>query len=230
MPLRLAVPALRGYTLPRDGVATHQAGDRAADAGDPANFLPGLPEGPLPEHHILHRRVGPVHGVQRDGPLRLPQRGEIPEGSSSRLHGLQRRPSSPCAEDADAAASTQRSGSSCTALVSAPVPAGGSLNVRSYGGFFLVVVIPIVHVAGGFFILDFLLSGPYTWGRTLRTLVLFMSNLVLAYEFVYRDLQARHTDWSDQRLLKSVLTYSVFPFCVGMAGLVLLLAATRLMK
>ena len=44
----------------RDGVATHQAGDRAADAGDPANLLPGLPEGPLPEHHILHRRVGPV--------------------------------------------------------------------------------------------------------------------------------------------------------------------------
>src|SRR5438093_12697133 len=57
-----------------------------------------------------------------------------------------------------------------------------------------------------------------------------MSNLILAYEFVYRDLQARHTDWSDQRLLKSVLTYSVFPFCVGMAGLVLLLAVTRLLR
>ena len=114
--------------------------------------------------------------------------------------------------------------------MSGPVPAGGSLNVRSYGGFFLVVVIPIVHAVGGFFILDFLLSGNYTWGRTLRTFVLFMSNLVLAYEFVYRDLQARHTDWSDQRLLKSVLTYSVFPFCVGMAGLVLLLAVTRLLR
>ena len=114
--------------------------------------------------------------------------------------------------------------------MSGPVPEGGSLNVRSYGGFFLVVVIPIVHAVGGFFILDFLLSGHYTWGRTLRTFVLFMSNLVLAYEFVYRDLQARHTDWSDQRLLKSVLTYSVFPFCVGMAGLVLLLAVTRLLR
>jgi len=74
--------------------------------------------------------------------------------------------------------------------VSGPVPEGGSLNVRSYGGFFLVVVIPIVHAVGGFFILDFLLSGNYTWGRTLRTFVLFMSNLVLAYEFVYRDLGA----------------------------------------
>src|SRR3989454_8706699 len=74
------------YTERRYGVATHQAGDRAADAGDPAYLLPGLPEGPLPEHHILHRRVGSVHGVQRDGPLRLPQRGEVPEGSSSHLH------------------------------------------------------------------------------------------------------------------------------------------------
>src|SRR5438128_12665626 len=107
--------------------------------------------------------------------------------------------------------------------MSGPVPAGGSLNVRSYGGFFLVVVIPIVHAAGGFFILDFLLSGNYTWGRSLRTFVLFMSNLVLAYEFVFRDLQARFPDWPDQRHLRSVLTYSVFPFCVGMAALVLLL-------
>src|SRR6266852_4669349 len=114
--------------------------------------------------------------------------------------------------------------------MSGPVPAGGSLNLRSFGGFFLVVVIPIVHAAGGFFILDFLLSGNYTWGRTLRTFVLFMSNLVLAYEFVYRDLQARHPDWSDQRLLRSVVTYSVLPFGVGMAGLMLLLAVTRLFR
>jgi len=114
--------------------------------------------------------------------------------------------------------------------MSGPVAAGRPLNLRTFGGFFLVVVIPTVHAAGGFFILDFLLSGNYTWGRTLRTFVLFMSNLVLAYEFVYRDLQARHSDWSEQHLLKSVLTYSVFPFCVGMAGLVLLLVVARLVK
>ena len=114
--------------------------------------------------------------------------------------------------------------------MSGPATAEQFPSLRSFGGFFLVVVIPTVHAAGGFFILDFMLSGNYTWGRTLRTFVLFMSNLVLAYEFVYRDLQARHSDWSDQRLLKSVLTYSIIPFCVGMAALVLLLAVTRLMK
>ncbi len=114
--------------------------------------------------------------------------------------------------------------------MSGPTTADGSSCGRWFGEFFLVVVIPTVHAAGGFFILDFLLSGNYTWGRTLRTFVLFLSNLVLAYEFVYRDLQARNPDWLDQRLLKSVLTYSVFPFCVGMAGLVLLLVVTRLVK
>jgi len=114
--------------------------------------------------------------------------------------------------------------------MSGPVAAERFPSLRSFGGFFLVVVIPIVHASGGFFILDFVLSGNYTWGRTLRTFVLFMSNLVLAYEFVYRDLQTRHSGWSDQRLLTSVLTYSVFPFCVGMAALVLLLAVTRLLR
>ena len=114
--------------------------------------------------------------------------------------------------------------------MSGPVRAERFPVLRSFNDVFLVVVIPIVHAAGGFFILDFLLSGNYTWGRSLRTFVLFMSNLVLAYEFVFRDLQARFPDWPDQRHLRSVLTYSVFPFCVGMAALVLLLTVTRLMR
>jgi hypothetical protein len=111
-----------------------------------------------------------------------------------------------------------------------PIAAEQTPARRWYGDFFLVAVIPIVHVTGGFFVLDFLLSGEYTWGRTLRTFTLFMSNLVLAYEFVYRDLQTRHPEWTGRRLLKSVLRYSIFPFAGGMAALLLLLAVTRLLK
>src|SRR3989442_4713611 len=107
--------------------------------------------------------------------------------------------------------------------MSGPVPAGGSLNVRSYGGFFLLVVIPIVHATGGFFILDFPLSGKYTWGRTPRTFLLFMSHLGLAYEFVYRELPARHTDRSGQRPLDRVLSYSGLALYVRMAQLAVLL-------
>jgi hypothetical protein len=101
---------------------------------------------------------------------------------------------------------------------------------RRFGNFFLIVVVPIVHAAGGFFIADFLLSGQYTWGRTLRTFVLALSNLILAFEFVYRDLQAQHPDWSGNRLMKSVMAYSVIPFAVGMAALLALQVVTRLAK
>lgn len=111
-----------------------------------------------------------------------------------------------------------------------PVTAQGSPGSRRWNGAFLVIVVPIVHATGGFFILDFLLSGQYTWGRTLRTCTLSLSLLVLAYEFVYRDLQTRHPEWTGRRLLNHVLGYSVIPFFGGMALLLLLLAVTRLLK
>ena len=114
--------------------------------------------------------------------------------------------------------------------MSGPVAAEGSPGSRWWNGAFLAVVVPIVNVIGGFFTLDFILSGQYTWGRTLRTFVLSLSLLILAYEFVYRDLQARHPEWTGRRLLKSVLGCSVFPFVGGMALLLLLLAVTRELK
>ena len=111
-----------------------------------------------------------------------------------------------------------------------PAAAQESPGSRRWNGAFLVLVVPIVNAIGGFFTLDFLLSGQYTWGRTLRIFVLSLSLLVLAYEFVYRDLQARHPKWTGRRLLNHVLGYSVVPFFGGMALLLLLLAITRLLK
>jgi hypothetical protein len=89
---------------------------------------------------------------------------------------------------------------------------------RRMGDFFLVVVIPLFHAVGGYFVLQFVLSGDYTWGRTLRTFALLMGNLVMGYEFVYRDLQAAHPEWSSALLKKSVMKYSVIPVSVGMAA------------
>jgi hypothetical protein len=85
------------------------------------------------------------------------------------------------------------------------------------GNLFLGVFVPIYHIAGGFFIVQFFVSAEYTWGYSLRTFVLFMSNLVLAYEFVYRDLQANHPEWPKEILKKSVMKYSVIPFSAGVA-------------
>jgi len=99
-----------------------------------------------------------------------------------------------------------------------------SADGRRWDGFFLVVLVPIYHAVGGFFVLDFILSAQYTWGRTLRTFVLLLSNLVLAFEFVYRDLCANRPDWPRERVLKSVMKYCVIPFGVGMAALLVLFA------
>jgi hypothetical protein len=98
----------------------------------------------------------------------------------------------------------------------------GTAAWRWFGDFFLHVVTPVFHAVGGFFVFQFVLSGDYTWGRTLRTIVLLLSNLVLGYEFVYRDLQTSHPEWPGTLLRKSVMKYSVIPFLVGMALLLIL--------
>ena len=111
-----------------------------------------------------------------------------------------------------------------------PVAAPESLGSRWWNGAFLLLVVPLVNAIGGFFILDFLLSGQYTWGRTLRTFVLSLSLVVLAFEFVYRDLRARHPEWPGRRVMKHVSGYGMRPFVAGMGGLLLLLVVTRLLK
>jgi hypothetical protein len=93
---------------------------------------------------------------------------------------------------------------------------------RCLGNVFLCVVVPVFHFVGGFFILEFFLSADYTWGYSLRTLVLFLSNLVLGYEFVYRDLQTTHPHWPAETLRKSVMKYSVIPFSAGAASALML--------
>ncbi len=94
---------------------------------------------------------------------------------------------------------------------------------RRMGGCFLGVFVPLYHVVGGFFILQFILTAEYTWGRTLKTFVLLLSNLILGYEFVYRELETTHPDWTAATLRKSVMKYSVIPFSAGMATALVLI-------
>jgi hypothetical protein len=95
----------------------------------------------------------------------------------------------------------------------------GTAIWRCLGTVFLVVIVPVYHAVGGFFFLHYLMSSAYTWGATLRTFVLLLSNLVLAYEFVYRDLQISHPGRSSGLLMNDVIRYSVIPFSIGMAAL-----------
>ncbi|MGH7166729.1 MAG: hypothetical protein ACREIS_14515 [Nitrospiraceae bacterium] len=86
-----------------------------------------------------------------------------------------------------------------------------------------LVIAPLVLFSSGFFTADFLLSGLYTWPRTGRILVLSLTILVLAYEFVYKEERGRHPDSRDHRALKGLVYYCVIPYGIG--GLVLLALA-----
>jgi len=92
-----------------------------------------------------------------------------------------------------------------------------------HAGTIRLVIAPLVSFLSGFFTADFLLSGLYTWPRTSRILVLSLTVLVLAYEFVYKEARERAPDVRDHRALKDLLYSCVIPYGIG--GLVLLALA-----
>jgi len=59
------------------------------------------------------------------------------------------------------------------------------------------VVAPVILAMSGFFTVNFLVSGQYTWPRTSRVLALTLTLLVLSYEFVYKE-QAATTGSNEQ--------------------------------
>jgi len=75
------------------------------------------------------------------------------------------------------------------------------------------VLAPLVLAVSGFFTADFLVSGQYTWSRTIRTLALILTVVILSYEFVYKELLSRN---QPPALARSALLYScVLPFVIG---------------
>jgi hypothetical protein len=82
------------------------------------------------------------------------------------------------------------------------------------------VIAPLVLLCSGFFTADFLLSGVYTWPRTSRVVVLSITLVVLAYEFVYREQRLRFPNPSDARPLQAVLVSCLLPYAVGALALV----------
>lgn len=72
---------------------------------------------------------------------------------------------------------------------------------------------PLTLLFSGFFTANFVIGGQYTWPRTSRTLILTITIVVLAYEFVYKEQLSRNV--SPDRA-KSVLFYScVVPYLIG---------------
>jgi len=83
-----------------------------------------------------------------------------------------------------------------------------------------LVIAPLVLLFSGFFTADFVLSGVYTWPRSSRAVVLSITLVVLAYEFVYQEQRLRFQNPSDDRPLKAVLFSCLLPYAVGVLALV----------
>ena len=81
---------------------------------------------------------------------------------------------------------------------------------------------PLILVVSGFFTANFLISGQYTWSRTIRTLALMLTVMILSYEFVYKEQLSRG---EPPALAWSALLYScALPYVIG-AGVMIALWA-----
>jgi len=78
-----------------------------------------------------------------------------------------------------------------------------------------LVLAPTILLASGFFTANFLISGQYTWPRTIRVFALTLTVLILTYEFVYKEQMARRG--SAKRARSSVLYSCVVPYLIGVA-------------
>lgn len=86
--------------------------------------------------------------------------------------------------------------------------------------FIRFVLAPLILLSSGFFTANFLFSGQYTWPRTSRTLILTITIIVLAYEFVYKEQLARSGSVDQAR--SAVLRSCALPYIVGILAMVAL--------
>jgi hypothetical protein len=88
-------------------------------------------------------------------------------------------------------------------------------------------IAPLALSFSGFHLMDFLLSGVYSWPRTSRILVVILAMIILSHEFVFKETLAQMPPGEKKVGLKVVLFSCLIPFMVGSFALVLLLALSQ---
>ena len=84
------------------------------------------------------------------------------------------------------------------------------------------VLAPLGSCYSGFYTMDFLLSGVYSWPRASRMIALTAAVVILSYEFVYKEQQSHLADGSGSLPGKVVLFSCVIPYMLGTLALVFL--------
>ena len=88
------------------------------------------------------------------------------------------------------------------------------------------VVAPMLLCFSGFFTMDFLLSGAYSWPRTSRIMALTLTLAILIYEFIYKEQQLRHPEHSSEQRLRMLLYTCAVPYVIGACALIALARLT----
>ena len=78
-----------------------------------------------------------------------------------------------------------------------------------------LVLAVLLSAWSGFFTMDFLLSGIYTWPRSSRVVTLTCAVIILVYEFIYKEHQARHATVTGIAPLKMVVYTCMIPYMLG---------------
>lgn len=102
-----------------------------------------------------------------------------------------------------------------------------SLLTPVFGQVIRFAIAPLALSFSGFHIMDFLLSGVYSWPRTGRIIALTLAVIIFSYEFVYKENIAQMPTGAKKVGLKVVLSSCVIPFMVGSFALIFLLALSQ---
>ena len=86
-----------------------------------------------------------------------------------------------------------------------------------------IVLAVLLSTWSGFFTMDFLLSGIYTWPRSSRVVTLTGAVVILVYEFIYKELQTRHAAITGTAPLRVVVYTCMIPYMLGTLALLALI-------
>ena len=87
----------------------------------------------------------------------------------------------------------------------------------------IYLVLAVLLLAwSGFFTMDFLLSGLYTFPRTSRAITLTFAAVILSYEFIYKEHLTRYSSMTGILPLKVVFYSCIIPYMVGSLMLLML--------
>ncbi len=144
------------------------------------------------------------------------RKGEIPQTTAPRVPQLRAHSRKSCTHRA--AVDLDHRG--MNAIPDSQETRLGKLPLSAFVNLALAI---LLSAWSGFFTMDFILSGAYTWPRSSRVMTLTFAVIILVYEFIYKEHQTRHTALTGIAPLKVVCYACMIPYILGILTLLALI-------